>query len=301
MSSAGGKDGRGSPSSGEDDQGSEGDPAVGAAPARERFEFDPDAALAEARAREAMEVLRDRERGARGAGPRLAASASARPSERPGPSPSEAFPSAEWASRAPAPEDPLPHPDPADEATRPSSSDEAPRQGAPTDSALDTEPPPDDAYEAGFVDLPDADPEAPEYETPEDPRIPPGESFRIGEVARIVGVKPYVLRYWETEFPCVEPEKTSTNQRRYRREDVARLLQIRRLRHDAHLTVAQTRAFVEEASRTGERVPAWSPDALAGLSAPADAPLAREDARRLRGRLADMRQAVLELLEAVDE
>src|SRR5262245_43667638 len=70
-------------------------------------------------------------------------------------------------------------------------------------------------------------PDDPRYETPEDPRIP-GERmfFKIGEVAELTGIKPYVLRYWEVEFPWIKPEKTSSRQRRYRRQDIALLLKI---------------------------------------------------------------------------
>ncbi len=100
-----------------------------------------------------------------------------------------------------------------------------------------------DAYEGS-----DDDP----TETVNDPRIPPNQQFfKIGEVAEIVGVKPYVLRYWENEFSWVKPEKTSSRQRRYRRQDVAVLLQIRRLRYDEQLTVARTRELIRDSRRKG--------------------------------------------------
>ena len=51
-------------------------------------------------------------------------------------------------------------------------------------------------------------------------RIPDKHYFKIGEVAEIAGVEPYVLRYWETEFKSIRPEKTRSNQRLYRRRDV---------------------------------------------------------------------------------
>lgn len=61
--------------------------------------------------------------------------------------------------------------------------------------------------------------------------------FKIGEVAKLVGVKPYVLRYWETEFPSIRPGKTQSQHRLYRRRDVETLLEIRRLLHDERYTI----------------------------------------------------------------
>ena len=140
----------------------------------------------------------------------------------------------------------------------------------------------------------------PRFETLDDPRIPGGQmSFRIGEVARIVGVKPHVLRFWENEFDWVEPEKTRTNQRRYRRGDVVRLLQIRRLRHDAKLTVAQTRASIETAIKTGKKAQTL----LVERPNHRSPVLSTTEAGRteLVRRLADMRRDVVELLEIVED
>jgi len=62
--------------------------------------------------------------------------------------------------------------------------------------------------------------------------IPDKPYFKIGEVAALAGVEPYVLRYWETEFKSIRPEKTRTNQRMYRRRDVETVLAIKRLLYD---------------------------------------------------------------------
>jgi DNA-binding transcriptional MerR regulator len=70
------------------------------------------------------------------------------------------------------------------------------------------------------------------------PELPQKLYFKIGEVAKLVGVKPYVLRYWETEFSVVRPEKTRSRHRLYRRKDVETLLEIRRLLHDERYTIA---------------------------------------------------------------
>jgi DNA-binding transcriptional MerR regulator len=69
------------------------------------------------------------------------------------------------------------------------------------------------------------------------PELPDKLYFKIGEVARIVGVKPYVLRYWETEFPAIRPGKTRSRHRLYRRRDVEALLEIKRLLHNERYTI----------------------------------------------------------------
>jgi DNA-binding transcriptional MerR regulator len=62
--------------------------------------------------------------------------------------------------------------------------------------------------------------------------------YRIQEVANIVGVEPYVLRYWETKFPTLSPEKDGNDQRRYRQKDIDLLLRIRELLHVEKYTIA---------------------------------------------------------------
>ncbi len=80
--------------------------------------------------------------------------------------------------------------------------------------------------------------------------------FKIGEVATIVGVKPYVLRYWESEFAVLKPTKTRSKHRLYRRRDVEMLLQIKRLLHDERFTIEGARKRLKvvqkEERRQGE-------------------------------------------------
>ena len=61
--------------------------------------------------------------------------------------------------------------------------------------------------------------------------------FRIGEVSRIIGVEPYVLRYWESEFPQIRPPRADSNQRTYQRKDLEIILEIKRLLYDEKLTI----------------------------------------------------------------
>jgi len=65
--------------------------------------------------------------------------------------------------------------------------------------------------------------------------------FKIGEVAEIVGVAPHVLRYWETEFPSIKPQKSRSQQRVFRRRAVETLLKIKHLLYDEKFTIAGAR------------------------------------------------------------
>ncbi|MBI2895154.1 MAG: MerR family transcriptional regulator [Deltaproteobacteria bacterium] len=70
--------------------------------------------------------------------------------------------------------------------------------------------------------------------------------FKIGEVAHITGVKPYVLRYWETEFPRIRPQKTRSQQRLYRRKDVETILLVKKLLWDERFTIEGARRRLKE-------------------------------------------------------
>lgn len=67
--------------------------------------------------------------------------------------------------------------------------------------------------------------------------IPDKLYFKIGDVAKIIGVESYVLRYWETEFPEIKPPKSRTGQRLYRKQDVERILKIRELLYQKKYTI----------------------------------------------------------------
>lgn len=76
--------------------------------------------------------------------------------------------------------------------------------------------------------------------------IPNKLYFRIGEVSDIVDVKPYVLRYWETEFPDIKPTKSKSGQRLYKRKDVEMLMQIKGLLYDERFTINGARKRLKE-------------------------------------------------------
>lgn len=67
--------------------------------------------------------------------------------------------------------------------------------------------------------------------------VPEKVYYRIGEVARLTGVKPYVLRYWESEFRAIRPAKSLNGQRLYQRRDIDVLLEIKRLLYDEKYTI----------------------------------------------------------------
>jgi DNA-binding transcriptional MerR regulator len=89
-----------------------------------------------------------------------------------------------------------------------------------------------------------------------DPRIPDKEYFRIGEVAEIAQVEPYVLRFWETEFGKLRPGKTRTSQRVYSRRDVSLVLRIRDLLYEEGYTISGARRRLRLGGTTGVEVPA---------------------------------------------
>jgi DNA-binding transcriptional MerR regulator len=71
--------------------------------------------------------------------------------------------------------------------------------------------------------------------------------YRIGEVAEIVGVEPHVLRYWETEFRSIRPQKSRKGQRIYSRRDVDKLLKVKDLLYSHGFTIAGARKRMREA------------------------------------------------------
>ncbi len=75
--------------------------------------------------------------------------------------------------------------------------------------------------------------------------LPDKAFFRIGEVSRILGVPPYVVRYWESEFKTVRPSRTRSDQRLYRRQDVQTLIAIKRLLYEEKFTIDGARRHLQ--------------------------------------------------------
>ena len=85
------------------------------------------------------------------------------------------------------------------------------------------------------------------------PEIPDKLFFRIGEVSTLLGLEPYVLRYWETEFPSLAPKKSGTGHRLYRRKDVELLLKIKHLLYEKRFTIDGARQHLHNETKQAHR------------------------------------------------
>ncbi len=105
--------------------------------------------------------------------------------------------------------------------------------------------------------------------------------YRIGEVSDIVGVQPHVLRYWETEFRSIRPQKSSKGQRVYSRRDVEKLLRVKDLLKNQGFTIAGARKRLSEPTSGG----------------PEEQPELDNGAKDVRKVLLGLRQDLLRMLE----
>jgi DNA-binding transcriptional MerR regulator len=85
-------------------------------------------------------------------------------------------------------------------------------------------------------------------------KLPDKQTFKIGEVAAIVGVKPSVLRFWETQFGFLRPQKTRSNQRLYSRRMVERLGTLKTLLYERGFTIAGARRYLARGGRADDAV-----------------------------------------------
>ena len=105
--------------------------------------------------------------------------------------------------------------------------------------------------------------------------------YRIGEVAGLVGVEPHVLRYWETEFRSVRPQKSAKGQRIYSRRDVETLLKVKDLLYAHRFTIAGAKRKLREGG-----VEPVAPEAVNS-----------EESTRMRGALVALRGEIVALIE----
>ncbi len=107
--------------------------------------------------------------------------------------------------------------------------------------------------------------------------IPDKQYYRIGEVAKLTGIKAYVLRFWETEFPTIAPQKSRSQQRMYRRKDIETILMIKKLLYEQKFTIKGARRRLL---------------ALARGEAPEPESELLGDLQRIRGELEEIRAAL---------
>jgi DNA-binding transcriptional MerR regulator len=122
------------------------------------------------------------------------------------------------------------------------------------------------------------------------PSIPDKLYFRIGDVAKLCGVEAYVLRFWESEFPQLKPNKSGTGQRLYRRRDVELALRIKHLLYADGYTIAGARQVFAAESREAKRVAQSELPLKRGHGQAADEaqPMASPQLQKLRGELREI-------------
>ncbi len=147
------------------------------------------------------------------------------------------------------------------------------------------------------------------------PAIPEKLFFKIGEVCDIAGVQAHVLRYWESEFPTLAPQKNRAGQRTYRRRDVEMALRIKELLYDEQYTIAGAKKKLASEIRGGAAreasvsVPAKThgrslspPPSLAGrLSTAAPATPTVGPTNDQRAALRQIAKELREILDLLDE
>ncbi len=127
------------------------------------------------------------------------------------------------------------------------------------------------------------------------PTIPDRLYFKIGDVARICALETYVLRFWESQFPQLKPNKSGTGQRLYRRRDVELVLEIKRLVHAEGYTLSGARQALDLSSR--RPAPMESSQAPAQNRSSRLAPVPADSAKRRDAVAATIGHARAELRE----
>lgn len=125
------------------------------------------------------------------------------------------------------------------------------------------------------------------------PNVPDRLYFKIGDVAELAGVKSYVLRFWETEFPVISPQKGNNGQRVYRRSDVETILMIKHLLYNERYSIEGAKKRINELRYQGElknfkkEVTAPPPPPAESLSP--ELPKMKEKLHRVQGLVRDLK------------
>ena len=127
-------------------------------------------------------------------------------------------------------------------------------------------------------------------------QIPDKLYYKIGEVAKFTGVKTHVLRYWESEFKAIRPNKSRSNQRLYRKQDVELILHLKDLLYNQGFTIAGARKKLRKkpASKAADTAP--KPSATAALDDQLALPLSGSIDMKL---LKEIRQDILQLKKSL--
>ena len=140
-----------------------------------------------------------------------------------------------------------------------------------------------------------------------DKKIPNKLFFKIGEVCEITDTQPYVLRYWESEFPALAPAKNSSGQRIYRRRDIETVLRIKQLLYEEGFTIAGAKKKLQTGAGAADAPPpssgdreVWdeSSEAVAEDDAPPSVTMSGHD--RVREKLSELRSEVEAWLHELD-
>ena len=126
--------------------------------------------------------------------------------------------------------------------------------------------------------------------------------YKVGEVCQITDTQPYVLRYWESEFPALAPAKNSSGQRIYRRRDIETVLRIKQLLYDEGFTIAgaKKRLETEMQGRTETPLPAGEDAASAAPAASTTGPAVNQAVEAMREVRTQLRE-ILTLLDRNDK
>jgi len=118
-------------------------------------------------------------------------------------------------------------------------------------------------------------------------QIPDKLYFKIGEVALLADVKPYVLRYWESEFSAIRPNKSRSNQRLYRKKDIELILRIKDLLYNQGFTIAGAKKILRQPV-----MPAPPSDAEDQMALPLDPNRYRNFLEEVRADLTKLRKSL---------
>jgi DNA-binding transcriptional MerR regulator len=136
-------------------------------------------------------------------------------------------------------------------------------------------------------------------------KIPNKLFFRIGDAAELLGLKPYVLRFWETEFPMVKPTKSRSGQRVYRKKDVEMLVLIKHLLYVERFSIEGARKKIRElklkpakAALEASRVSTAAASAATEMGIKSKSSVAAESAEKLREMIASARETASAELSA---